>query len=73
MKMLAHHKEIFDRFVAACNEDDRIVAAFLGGSYANGMADQYSDLDLYFVIRSLLSENYLCIGWESHYFWMGLG
>ena len=34
------------RFVQACRNDDRIVAAFLAGSFARGEADQHSDLDL---------------------------
>jgi predicted nucleotidyltransferase len=40
---------ILDRFVAACQADERVVAAFLGGSYARGTADAYSDLDLYLI------------------------
>ena len=40
------HQIFMDRFVAACQADDRVVAAFLGGSYAKDMADAYSDLDL---------------------------
>ena len=47
---LPHHQQIvIDRFVAACQADERVVAAFLGGSYARGTADSYSDLDLYLV------------------------
>jgi hypothetical protein len=41
-----HHQAVMHRFVAACQADARIVAAFLGGSYARGTADAYSDLDL---------------------------
>ena len=37
---------VIARFVDACAADDRIVAAFLAGSYATGTADAYSDLDL---------------------------
>jgi predicted nucleotidyltransferase len=33
-------------FAAACARDDRIVAAFVGGSVARGTADAHSDLDL---------------------------
>ena len=40
-----HHQVIMNRFVAACQADERVVAAFLGGSYARGRADAYSDLD----------------------------
>ena len=35
-----------ERFVSACAADERIVAAFLGGSYAKGYSDAYSDVDL---------------------------
>jgi len=38
-----------NHFVAACQEDERVAAAFLGGSYARGTPDAYSDLDLYLV------------------------
>ncbi|MGE5251723.1 MAG: aminoglycoside 6-adenylyltransferase [Bacteroidota bacterium] len=44
-----NHREILDRFVAACQADDRIVAAFIGGSYATGKVDEHSDLDLFFI------------------------
>jgi len=43
----AHIQELLDRFVVACQTDDRVLAAFLVGSYATGTADAYSDLDLY--------------------------
>jgi len=39
-----------DRFITVCQEDDRIRAAFLGGSFASGTADRYSDLDLFLII-----------------------
>jgi predicted nucleotidyltransferase len=39
-----------DRFMAACREDTRVVAAFLGGSHVAGTADEYSDLDLYLIV-----------------------
>jgi len=37
---------ILDRFVAGCQTDERVAAAFLGGSFARGAGDAYSDLDL---------------------------
>jgi predicted nucleotidyltransferase len=43
------HRTIVDRFVAACWVDERVIGAFLGGSYARGAADAYSDLDLYVI------------------------
>ena len=39
------------RFMAACREDARVVAAFLGGSHVAGTDDEYSDLDLYLIVR----------------------
>ncbi|HEY6541427.1 MAG TPA: aminoglycoside 6-adenylyltransferase, partial [Ktedonobacteraceae bacterium] len=46
ISMPPHHQAIMKRFIAACQSDERVVAAFLGGSYARGTADAYSDLDL---------------------------
>jgi hypothetical protein len=40
------HQVALDRFVSASEADPRVLAAFLGGSYARGAADAYSDLDL---------------------------
>jgi predicted nucleotidyltransferase len=40
------HDAVIKRFVELCSADQRIVAAFLGGSHARGEADEYSDLDL---------------------------
>ena len=45
-----NHKAVLDRFVTTCRMDPRIVAAFLGGSYAHGKADAYSDLDLFLIV-----------------------
>lgn len=41
--------DVASRFLTVCLADARIVAAFLGGSHARGQADEFSDLDLYFV------------------------
>lgn len=49
MPLLPNHKTVLDRFLAACQADARILAAFLGGSYASGKADAWSDLDLYLI------------------------
>ena len=46
IRLRPNHQSFVDRFVKACLADDRIVAAFLGGSYAKGYADPYSDIDL---------------------------
>lgn len=47
--MPQHHQMVVNRFVAACQTDERVVAAFLGGSYARDAADAYSDLDLFLI------------------------
>jgi predicted nucleotidyltransferase len=40
------HDTVMERFVTLCSADERIVAAFLGGSHARAEADEFSDLDL---------------------------
>jgi|SRR6266498_1249532 len=46
IQLLPNHQAFVNRFVNACEADDRIVAAFLGGSNVKGYADQYSDIDV---------------------------
>lgn len=53
-----------NRFVAACQADERVVAAFLGGSYARGTADAYSDLDLALITTDAAYEDF-CAGREA--------
>ena len=50
---------VIDRFVAACREDERVVAAILGGSYARGEADGHSDLDLSLITADAAYEDVL--------------
>ncbi|HUS14496.1 MAG TPA: aminoglycoside 6-adenylyltransferase [Chloroflexia bacterium] len=52
----AGQQAVIDRFVAACEADPRVVAAFLGGSLAAGTADAYSDLDLYLITTDAAYE-----------------
>lgn len=40
------HHVVISCFVEVCTADDRIIAALVGGSYARGDADEYSDIDL---------------------------
>jgi predicted nucleotidyltransferase len=42
-------QSVLQRFAEACETDERVVAAFLGGSFAAGTADEHSDLDLYLI------------------------
>ena len=53
------HQIFMDRFVEACQADDRVVAAFLGGSYASGTADAYSDLDLSLITTDETYDDFL--------------
>ena len=48
-KLHPNHQAILDKFVKACQSDDRIVATLLVGSYVKGKADEHSDLDLYLI------------------------
>lgn len=44
------HQNIITHFISLCQTDERIVAAFLGGSYARNATDIYSDIDLSMII-----------------------
>lgn len=44
------HQDVVNRFIAACEADARIVAAFVGGSNVRGEADAHSDLDLCVIV-----------------------
>jgi hypothetical protein len=46
----ARQRALIDRAVVVVNGDDRILAAWLGGSYASGQADAYSDVDLHCLV-----------------------
>ena len=50
-------QEFVDRFMKACIEDERVVAAFLGGSYVKGKADEYSDVDLCLITTEAAHED----------------
>jgi hypothetical protein len=50
---------LLSRFVAACEADPRIVAAFVYGSHAAGTADAYSDVDLGVVTTDEAYEEFL--------------
>jgi lincosamide nucleotidyltransferase len=45
----AEQQQVLRRFTEACKQDERVLAAFLGGSFARGTADVYSDLDIYVI------------------------
>lgn len=53
------HQAIIDRFVEACQNDERVVAALLRGSHATGVADEYSDLDLSLITTDESYDDFL--------------
>lgn len=53
-----HLQIVLERFVAACQGDTRVIAAFLHGSYASGTADAYSDLDLGVITTDAAYEDF---------------
>jgi predicted nucleotidyltransferase len=59
LKLPSNHRDVINRSVAACQADERVVAAFLGGSYATGTADAYSDLDLYLITLDEAFQQFL--------------
>jgi predicted nucleotidyltransferase len=50
MPSIAARSATVETFHRIAEADSRIIAAFLGGSLASGIADQYSDIDMYYVI-----------------------
>src|SRR3990172_12061263 len=46
------------KFANLCEAEERILAAFLGGSLAAGTADEWSDLDLYIVVEAAQYESF---------------
>ncbi len=59
IQMPENHQVVMNRFVEACQADERVVAAFLGGSYARGAADAYSDLDFGLITTDEAYEDFL--------------
>lgn len=53
------HRDFIARFTAACQADERVLAAFLGGSYAKGKADAFSDLDLTLLTTDAAFEQFV--------------
>lgn len=42
IQLLPQHQQVLSRFVEVCQSDERVVAAFLVGSYAKGTADPFA-------------------------------
>lgn len=47
----ARHEAVIARLTQVAHDDERIVAAWLQGSRADGSADDFSDIDLYLAVR----------------------
>jgi predicted nucleotidyltransferase len=58
LQLPQNHQVIMNRFIAACQADEQVVAAFLGGSYARDADDAYSDLDLYLITVNEAYEDF---------------
>jgi predicted nucleotidyltransferase len=56
---LPQHRELLERAFARFRDDVRAVGLVLGGSFARGGADFYSDVDLYVVVRDGAFEDVL--------------
>ena len=59
MDPLDRQKHVIESFAAVCERDARIVAAFVGGSFATGRADAFSDVDLYVIVRTDAYDRFL--------------
>jgi hypothetical protein len=49
-----------DKFEQLAETDHRIVSAFLGGSLADGNADDYSDIDMYYLVDEQSYSDFHC-------------
>ncbi len=58
MRLSSSQQNVLDRFVEACDKDERVVAAFLGGSHASDTADEHSDLDLGLITTDEAHEDF---------------
>jgi predicted nucleotidyltransferase len=61
--LFENDQDFIDRFVAACQTDDRVLAATIWGSHVSGAADRHSDLDIGLITaddgyRSFVSARY---------------
>ena len=55
----AEQHAVLQQFITLCERDERIVAAFLGGSIAAGTADEWSDLDIYLITTDAAYEDFI--------------
>jgi predicted nucleotidyltransferase len=58
-KLHPDHQAVLERFVQACQSDERVAAALLVGSYVKGKADEHSDLDLYLITTNEAHDDFV--------------
>lgn len=68
--MSTGYQALVERFSAASRRDDRVAAAFVGGSRGAGTADDHADLDLYLILRDEMYDAFFA---ERRDFMGGLG
>src|SRR6266702_2194189 len=61
---------VLQRFKEACEKDERVVAAFFGGSLVTEKADEWSDLDIYLITTDEAYDSFFA---ERQAFVHGLG
>ncbi|HEY1489002.1 MAG TPA: hypothetical protein VGF84_23040 [Micromonosporaceae bacterium] len=54
--------ELIERAAAVAAADDRVLAAWLGGSFGNGTADDYADIDLHLLVADEAFDDFRT-GW----------
>lgn len=54
----ARHEAVLQRLIEAARDDERIVAAWLQGSRADGTADAFSDIDFYIAVADEAYESF---------------
>src|SRR5215210_3540370 len=64
MQLPDHYQDVVDRFIAACQADERIVAAFLGGSW---FLEDFGAPHGYFVFFSNGADCEIWFGRESKF------
>ena len=59
VETLDPHKRVIDSFADVCQQDERVAAALVGGSFATGTADAFSDVDLYAIVWADAYDGFL--------------
>jgi len=59
LQLPASYQSLLERFIAASQTDSRVIAIMLTGSYAQGSADTYSDLDFCLITKSDAYQDFI--------------